>query len=248
MEPRVIAAQAVGILTPYLANAAARGTAAAQYVATRVLGDMVAEYIRASGHQREWEQFAGSPRDHGALIRHLLAQSTENDPDFRLRLGAAVRAAAAERTPAGGQSITMGDGQASLRRDTFGDNNRVATEGGQYTEQNVRHQGNVHNTRKNDSGRYVLLALGALVVFFLLLKGVPAVMNSVGGGLDANSSCQKFLDTDEGTEQQAMVDIATSKGLDGFGSPLALPEIRYDCSSAPDATLGSIIEREGNSF
>jgi hypothetical protein len=103
--------------------------------------------------------------------------------------------------------------------------------------------------KSGNPGLYFFAVIIVIVVIFALSKAVPAILHSAqDGGVSASSTCQQFLDTDEGAEQQALVDIADSYGEGGFGSPLALPEIRYECSGTPNARLGSIIKRDAGEF
>jgi TIR domain len=105
------------------------------------------------------------------------------------------------------------------------------------------------SVRKGHPGLYFLAVIIVVAVIFVLSKAVPAVLHAVQeSSLSATSTCQQFLDTDEATEQQAIVDIADAQGEGGFGSPLALPAIRYSCSATPNTTLGSIIQRFAGQF
>lgn len=104
---------------------------------------------------------------------------------------------------------------------------------------------------KKNNPLIALGAIAAIVIVVLLLTKVvvPALHNlSADAGLTADSTCLQFLNTDEQTEAQALVDISTSMGYSGWGSPLALPEIRYECSGTPSMTLSAIIRRDGNEF
>ena len=106
-----------------------------------------------------------------------------------------------------------------------------------------------NTTKKGHPGLYFLGVLAVILVIFILAKVVPTILNdSKNGGLSASSTCQQFLDTDEGTEAQAIVDIADAQNEGGFGSPLALPEIRYQCSGEPNVTLGSVIQQDNGEF
>jgi hypothetical protein len=126
--------------------------------------------------------------------------------------------------------------------------------GGNLSNSQVGH-GNVNNSnnKKTSSGPAVLGILALVVIAALLVKVVPAVWHTLksdtqDGGLTASSTCQQFLDTDEATEQQAIVDIAMSKNDGGFGSPLALPAIRYSCSAQPRLALGAMIDNYRGQF
>jgi hypothetical protein len=108
-------------------------------------------------------------------------------------------------------------------------------------------------TKKNSATPAVIGVIALVIIAGLLIKVVPPIWHSIrsyaqDGGLTASSTCQQFLDTDESTEQQAIVDIAMSKGEGGFGSPLALPAIRYSCSAQPRMSLGQMIENYKGQF
>ncbi|MET7690032.1 hypothetical protein ABZT06_18955 [Streptomyces sp. NPDC005483] len=251
-----MAVDAVRILAQHIASATAGAGEVVQGVATRLLGDLVAQRLRSRGNEREWQDFTRDPRNN-SLVEYLLRQAVEEDEDFRLALADAVRGAKSER-PAGTsvRSISIGrDGDAQIgdRGDTYGDHNRVVSGGGSFYEGDVTqhrdgdtYEGDV--THHSPVGRYVVIALVVLALILIVFKAVPAVLGDGGDGLSASSTCQEFLKTDQGTEAQALVDIATSKGLGGFGSPLALPAIRYECSFHPTESLGSVIEQYKGQF
>lgn len=240
-----IVAQAVSIL----AAVASRGANVAQGAATQVLGNVVTARLRRDGQGAAWEEFKRNPRN-DSLLRHLLTQAVLHDAEFRNKLARAVAAATKEqpRSSATAQTITFtGSGEAQIgnRGDTF-KGGRVATRGASYHEDN-------RVSNKKSSGGFVTLAVVALVVILvvvLAVKVVPTLINKVaqGDSLTAGSTCQQFLNADEQTEEQALVNIAMSKGIGGFGSPLALPEIRFECSSEPTMTLGALVERDRNEF
>lgn len=250
LQSTEIATQVISLL----AAVASRGATMAQDIATRTLGDIVAERLGRDGHGSAWEDFKRRPQN-DSLVRYLLAQAIQQDAEFGDNIVRAARAVMKQQAQNNGtQSITItgsGDAQIGHRGDTFRDS-RVATHGGTYHEGDINNQDNRVSNKKS-SGAFVALGIVALVVIVIAVvaaKVVPGLINKAtqGGGLTANSTCQQFLNTDEQTEQQALVDIAISKGISGFGSPLALPEIRYECSSEPTMTLGALVERDRNEF
>ncbi|MFF4901866.1 hypothetical protein [Streptomyces sp. NPDC001068] len=250
-----LAAEAVRVLASGLASAADGGAHLVQGAATGLLSNLVEERLRETGHTQEWTDFTRSPANN-SLIEYLLRQEAARDADFRLALGDTVRAAKSEVVN-GTQvrSINIGgDGDAQIgdRRDTFGDNNRVVTGSGSYHEGDVTHNHDGDTYESHDDrpvGRYLMIALLVLGLMFLAFKVVPDMIGGgAGSSLSASSSCEEFLAADEPTEQQAMVEIATGKGLGGFGSPLALPAIRYECSSHPTEALGTVIEQYKGQF
>ena len=246
MQSTEVVTQAISLL----AAAASRGANVAQGVATRALGDLVAARMRRDGQGAAWEEFKRNPQN-DSLTRHLLTQAALRDTEFRNDLTKAVAAALKAQVPSSGQqSITItgpGNAQIGNRGDSIR-NSRVATRGGSYHEDN-------RVSNKKSAGAFVTLGVVALVVVVVVVgvlaaKVVPTLISKAtqGEGLTAGSTCQQFLNADEQTEQQALVDIAMSKGIGGFGSPLALPEIRFECSSEATMTLGALIERDRNEF
>jgi hypothetical protein len=251
MQPSEAVAHAVTLIAPM----AAGGANIAQGVAVRVLGDMVAERLRRDGHASAWKEFQRTPQN-DSLVRHLLQQALTQDTDFRSKFIEVLQEASREhpRNSGGQQTINItGTGEAQIgdRGDTITDS-RVASRGGTYHEGDIHNAGDRITHKKSNAGAFVVLAVVALVVIgigVLITKGVLGAMHgSRDSGLTASSTCQQFLNTDEQTEQQALVDIAMSKGIGGFGSPLALPEIRYECSSEPTMTMGAIIERDKGQY
>jgi hypothetical protein len=246
MQSSDAVAQAVALLAPL----AAGGATIARGVAVNVLGEMVSQRLQRDGHAGVWQEFRNNPQN-DSLMHHLLQQAAGQDAEFCKRLEAAVTAASHEQHPgtAGPSVINLtGSGHAQIgdRGDAIS-GTRVASRGSSY------HEGHVYNTtrnrvthKKNRAGVFVAIAVVAVVLVVLLIKGIAATQG--GGGLIASSTCQNFLNADEQTQQQSLVDIALSKGIDGFGSPLALPEIQYECSSEPSMTLGAIVERDKGEF
>jgi hypothetical protein len=148
------------------------------------------------------------------------------------------------RTPRTSQRATAKDGSAAVNAGGNNTGNVVTGRGNAGRDIN-----NKSVSKKGHPGLYFLSVIIVIAVIFALAKAVPALLHSVqGSSLSATSTCQQFLNTDENTEQQAIVDIADANGEGGFGSPLALPEIRYECSGTPNATLGSIIQRDNGEF
>lgn len=248
MEPSEAVAQAMTLIAPL----AAGSINIAQGVAVRVLGDLVAGRLRQDGNESAWETFRQDPRN-DSLVRYLLQNAMSNDAHFRNEFYGALNAALRESPRnSGQQSISItGPGHAQIgdRGDTI-TGSRVATRGSSYHEGDIVNEGDQVTHKKSNIGVLVFLGIAAaIIVIVLIVKGASLLAKqSHDGGLTAASSCQQFLNTDEQTEQQALVDIAMSKGIGGFGSPLALPEIRYECSGAPTMTLGAIIERDKNAF
>lgn len=144
------------------------------------------------------------------------------------------------------QRVTAKDSGMAVNVGGNNKGNVVYGTGGYTAGRDIRHS---VKKKTGNPGLYFFAVIIVIAVIFLLSKAVPAVLHSVqGSSLSTNSTCQQFLDTDETTEQQAIVNIADANGEGGFGSPLALPEIRYECSGTPNATLGSIIQRDAGEF
>lgn len=180
-------------------------------------------------------------RGQAAAVTTQLTTRAKTDPGFADEL---VRKAAPR--PAGTtQNASATDGGMAMNV------------GGSLTAKSIRNGDNfdnrVSNKKVSHGGLYMVLAVVAIVIVVALVKVVPAVVDKVetlakGNTITADSTCQQFLDADEATEQQALVDIAMSKGIAGFGSPLALPEIRYECSSTPNMKIGDVVTRDAHEF
>jgi hypothetical protein len=243
MQSSDAVAQAVTLLAPL----AAKGTVIAQGVAVKVLGDMVAQRLQRDGQAKAWQDFRSNPQN-DSLLRHLLEQALSQDAEFRGRFEAAVAEASRERPRAAGTNTINSSGPGTAQ---IGDNitgGRAATHGGSY------HEGHNYNATRNrvthkkgQAGVFVAIAVVAAVIVLAVVL-VNALGSSQGSALTAGSTCQQFLNADDQTQQQALVNIALSKGIGGFGSPLALPEIQYECSSEPTMTMGAIVERDRNEF
>jgi hypothetical protein len=252
MQSNGIVAQAVALLAPV----ATGGVNIAQGIAVRILGDTVAAQLRRDGHARVWEDFQQNPRN-DSLIRHLLQQAMDQDVAFRASFSRAVEAATREGSQNHGQqAITItgsGDAQIGDRGDTV-NNGRVATRGGTYHEGDIHRAGDRITNKKSSKAAIATVTVIGVVLVVLAMVAVKSLSGSAGtppsqdAGLTAVSTCQQFMNTDQQTEQQALVDIAMSKGIGGFGSPLALPEIRYECSSQPTMTMGAIVQRDKGEF
>ena len=181
------------------------------------------------------------PDGHGqaAAVTTQPTTRAKTDPGFADEL---VRKAAPR--PAGTtQNASATDGGMAMN---VGD-------GGSVRAKSITGRDNITNKKVSHGGLYMVLAVVAIVIVIALVKVVPVVVNKVetlakGNSITADSTCQQFLDVDEATEQQALVDIAMSKGIAGFGSPLALPEIRYECSSTPNMKIGDVVTRDAHEF
>lgn len=251
MQSSEAISEALALVGPFVAG----GANVAQGVAVRALGDLISECLIKKGHEDAWQEFKRDPGN-DAQVRHLLGHEMAGDPGFYDSFNEALAAALREKTRnSGPQNIRFtgtGDAQIGDRGDMITGNagSRVVTRGASYREGDQITNRNRVTSKKGNAGAIAILAIVALViVVVLVVKGVAAVGKGMrDGGLTATSTCDQFLNTDEQTEQQALVDIAMSKGIGGFGSPLALPEIRYECSSAPALTLGAIIERDKGQY
>jgi hypothetical protein len=246
MQVDGMVAPAITILSSYMAAMAAGSVEVMQSVAARTLADLVSVRLRQDGHADAWEEFARS-QTNGQVVQYLLEQSLEKDSAFRGRFERVVWEAVSEHNQPTQQNISATGPSGSQ----VGDN--VAIGRGSY------HKGDVNTTHnqtvKRPANPLLVLAgvVGVIVVAVLVLSLIGTVLGAIangiqGGGLTADSTCQQFLDTDQQTEDQAIVDIAAAKGLKGYGSPLALPAVRYNCSSEPNDKLGDVIEEFRGQF
>ena len=198
--------------------------------------------------ERQFRRIGGSSVD--ADIDAIVKELIELQPALERTKQMAQTPADPNRRPAASVNVRSGSGKVGNVVTNTGSGN---TAGGDYTD-NSRKATTTHNSTRNTkkSGHPGLYFLGLLVVVALIVilaKAVPALLRDAkSGGLSATSTCQQFLNADDGTEQQAIVDIAESYGEGGFGSPLALPEIRYECSGEPSVTLGSVIQQDRGEF
>jgi hypothetical protein len=246
----------VALAMPILSAVVSRDGEVSPDSPSAVLGDLAAGWLRAHGQGPAWEDYSRNPQN-DSLVKHLLTEATQQDDGFMTRFEKAVAAAKAEQTQQPTQQIVVnGSGHAQIgdSGDTV-TGTRVATRGSTYNETHNRSEthNRTQNTRVNKKANPAVIVAGVIVLILviLLIKGIAGAIGHPGNtaaGLTASSTCQQFLNTDENTEQQALVDIADSKGIGGFGSPLALPEIRYECSYSPSMTLGKLIERDRNDY
>ncbi|GGK40258.1 hypothetical protein GCM10010124_36220 [Pilimelia terevasa] len=114
-----------------------------------------------------------------------------------------------------------------------------------------------HNTSDNRRygsliGMVLLAALGVAAVLYAGPRIVGWVRD-VGAAtatsrVTPDSTCREWGRADDLTRRQVMLDAADRLGLGGYGSPLALPQISYQCSQQPDRTLLDVVRREGPAF
>lgn len=243
MQGTDIAAQVIATLGPVVSG----GASVAQGVATKVLGDLVAQRLSRNEQGRQaWNGFRVNPQN-DSLVRYLLSQELERDISFRLEIERALRDARKGAPAAVVQQAMSGTGPGSIQ--VGGSTGHIATGGGTVSTSSVR---NTTNKKKSSGGAVVgVVAIVVVVVVALVVfAGVKVVggllKSSKDGGLSASSTCQQFLNTDEDNERQALADIGISEGFSGYSNPLALPEIQYECGGVPNMTLGALIQRDGN--
>ncbi|WP_433177555.1 hypothetical protein [Actinoallomurus sp. CA-150999] len=231
MDAARLAVNAVSILAAHLPELADDAVRAKTDAALGALYDIVGKRLAADGATAAFVDFTKDP-DNGRQVGRLLSNAIAADPNYRARLAAAVaRAEGDDRSRTSvSQRVSGGTVGNMIGRDNNVDNS-------------VR--------RTNNTGgifvTVVVLAVIALVAYVLYLGG-RAAYRAISQGLSAGSTCAQFLDADQDTEQRAIVKIAASENVGGAGSPLALPAIRYDCSSEPDAKLGAVIAKFRGQF
>jgi len=241
MQPIDITTQAVSILAPVVSG----GASLAQGVATKVLGEMISQ--RLCRHQegaQAWNGFRANPQN-DSLVRYLLQLELERDTSFRLQIEEALQKAITEPTVAAVQQAMSRSGSGNVQ--VGGSAGRIATNGGSITDNNVQ---NTTNHKKSSGGGIGVIAMVLVIVLALVIFGavkiVGDLLHSKNGGLTANSTCQQFLNANENDERQALADIGISEGFSVYSSPLALPEIQYECGGVPSMTLGALIKRDGD--
>ena len=230
----------------FLATIFSHGTNIAQGVATRLLGDMVAKRLASSGHKHAWDEFKRHPED-SAAARPLLQQILREDPEFRTRLEDVLEAAMKENSDnsqTSGNIHITGSGQAHIG-DRDSDHivaGRVASRGSTYNEDN---RVSNRTTNKKSNGSAVALALvGITVVAVLLILGITAVVHwAHGTSLNANSTCQQFLNASQAEQQQVIQSLATKYDKPDYVTPLGEPEVPYYCAANPSVTLGQFFAK-----
>lgn len=241
MDPAELGSTTLTLLAPVFSH----GTAVAQGVATRLLGDMVAKRLARAGHEDVWEEFKQDPANRAPTER-FLQQILHEDPEFQTRLEGALMAAMQENShnseQHGNINIT-GSGQAQIgnRGDTI-EGGRVATRGGTYNE---RARITNKTTNKTPGGSVVALAVVALVVIAgLLFVGARALLHRLdNGGLSANSTCQDFLNAPQDAQQAIIQSLAAQYHKPDYVTPLGEPEVPYFCAANPSVTLGQFFAR-----
>jgi hypothetical protein len=241
MQVSDLVTQATAVLSSYMAAIASQGIDAARRVAAEALSQMVAERLRLDGHGSAWDAFARDQQN-DSVVQYLLQQSSVKDDNFREKLQDAVMRASSEGNGIGQQTVNATGASGVQVGDT------VAIGQGTYHKGDSYNSTNSRTTVKRSANPMVVVggvAVAAVLALTLIINLLGALQ---GGSLTADSTCRQFLNTDQQTEEQAIVNIAVAKGLGGFGSPLALPAVRYDCSSNPDAKLGDVIQRLKGQF
>jgi hypothetical protein len=179
------------------------------------------------------------------LIRYLLGQELQRDADFRQQVETALQGIGRSPSPAVvKQSMT---GTQSGNFQIGGSTGHINTGSGTIRTSHVRNN-NTTNKKKSSAGvvAIVVVAIVALVIYGGIKAADHLLQATKDGGLSSSSTCQQFLNTDEDDERQALADIGISEGYSAYSNPLALPEIQYECGSAPTMTLGALIQRDGN--
>lgn len=227
-----------------LTSALSHGTALAQGVAIRLLGDMVAKRMARDGSGRIWDAFTRDPAKRAAA-ESTLQRILQEDPEFRRQLERALISALRENPGYSEQHNSIqntGPGEAQIgdRGDSI-QGSRNATRGSTYHEDN-----RVSNrTSKNSAvAPVVILALVAVVVVVLVLvKAVPAVVHKLGSlSLSASSTCQEFMNASPAAQVSIVDSLAAQYHKPDYATPLGEPDVPYYCASNPSVTLGQFFE------
>jgi hypothetical protein len=241
MQAAEIASQVVAVLAPVVSG----GVGVAQEVATKALGDLIAQRLSGNDQGRQaWQDFRVNPQN-DSLIRYLLGQELADDADFRQQVERALQGIGRRPSPTTvKQSMT---GTQSGNFQVGGSTGHINTGGGTISTSHVRNN-NTTNKKKSSAGviAIVVVAIVALVIYGGIKAADHMLQQTKDAGLTANSTCQQFLNTDEDDERQALADIGISEGYSAYSNPLALPEVQYECGSTPTMTLGALIQRDGN--
>jgi hypothetical protein len=204
----------------------------------RALYDIIARRFQSHDafEEESLQRFSRTPHNR-SLVEGLLRDAVNGDPQFASELEAAlqrVRATPGPTTRTTVQSVSAG-------RDVRG-----VIAGGHVAQGkgSVAGEGNVvgsHNRNVKVGGGIILaLAIVAVVVFALYSLGSHILQS---GQLTASSTCREFLAATQEDQLQAMRKVGVDEHVPDIGSPLALPEISYECGNRPSAKLGDIIGR-----
>jgi hypothetical protein len=241
MDSAGIATQALAVLGPVVTG----GARVVQGITVKVLGDLIEQRLsRTDTGKRAWTGFRTDPRN-DSLIHHLLQQELESDPAFRSEVEKELRRVGNQSQSAHVRQTMTGSGSGNVQvGNTSG---HIATSGGRIDASRTTTK---HKKSNGTAVVGVVAIVVVLVVAVLIVGGIKVVgsllKSSKDGGLTASSTCQQFLNTDEDDERQALADIGVSEGFSVYSSPLALPEIQYECGAQPTTTLGALIKHDGN--
>jgi len=243
MQATEIAGQVVAALAPVVSG----GVGVAQEVATKALGDLIAQRLsRGDEGRRAWQGFRVNPQN-DSLIRYLLGQELERDADFRQQVEAALQGLGRRPAPAVVKQSMTGSGSGNVQIGGSSGSGHINAGTGTINANQVRNS-TTNNKKKSGAGvvAIVVIAIVALVIYGGIKAASHLLQSPADAGLTSSSTCQQFLNTDEDDERQALADIGIAEGFSGYSNPLALPEIQYECGSVPTMTLGALIQRDGN--
>jgi hypothetical protein len=190
--------------------------------AAEALRALLAGAFRAAGHQESWREFTTDPS--GTVPVERILRAAMNDDE---QLISDIEKAVAQVTD---NSHNWNDqSHARIGRD----GNIV---------------GRDYKRSTSFGGPFAIAAVVIIAVVALL--GGKAIYSAVtsSAGLDKNSTCADFLKASQEDELSAIRTIGVDEGVQGIGSPLALPSISYSCSGEPDAKLGDVIAKTNGSF
>lgn len=200
--------------------------------ARRPLYDLVADAIEIRGESEALRDFVQNPAN-SALVKRLLAEIIDTDPQFRQQLTSLMNTAAPAATP---WPVT---------------NNRVVQRdnvvGGHMAGRDI-HQ---DSSRKNYGG-IVVGFVAVVVVIAVLLIGkniiLPALSAVTSGSLSGSSTCRDYLasaDREDKVSVMKHLYLAHNKPHQA-ADPFIVENTEYYCGNSPNTTLDSLARQVGN--
>ncbi len=84
--------------------------------------------------------------------------------------------------------------------------------------------------------KYFAAAVGSVMLLSV------AACNSGTQTIDANTTCKSFMTRTQTDRDNAVVRIASERHDPDATTPLGRPNVEFQCSTRPDATLGTILD------
>jgi len=218
-----LASSAFAALSPYLPAISRTSAHTSQEVAARALYELLGSALRQIGARSAWDAYLGDPSA-TATVERLLASAMDKSSDLARDVERAVH----EVTNDNSYTYSNQSGAQAGR-------------GGNIV-------GRDQNNNKTNYGGIVAVIAVIVVAVVAILAGRAVYESVKSSGLSADSTCNEFLQAPQDEELRAIRKIGVDEGVNGTGSPLALPAISYACSGQPNARLGEVIARFRGQF